>query len=47
MIRITTEDKILCLSCGENSDEVLISLEDRPELIGESCSACGRIVRGE
>jgi hypothetical protein len=41
-IKITSDDCILCLSCGVDDDGVIVSLEDRADLAGETCSQCER-----
>lgn len=40
MVKITSDDKILCLSCGKEGDGVIVDVDERPDLLGEPCSLC-------
>lgn len=42
-MRLTTDDQILCLSCGVEDDGIILNTEERPDLIGEECGKCGRV----
>lgn len=44
MIKIDSVGAIYCLSCSIEMDGALVSVEDRPDLIGESCVECERAV---
>lgn len=42
-LKITGEDSILCLSCGVDSEGVILYTSERPDLIGEECDQCERV----
>lgn len=42
-VKITSDDRVLCLACGVEDDGVIVSAEDRPDLLGEKCHLCERI----
>lgn len=42
MLKIDSMGAVLCLPCGLDSDGVLISLQDRQDLQGETCQECGK-----
>jgi formate dehydrogenase maturation protein FdhE len=42
IVKITSDDRVLCLSCGVDDDGVIVSLEDRADLKGEKCDQCER-----
>lgn len=44
MIKINGVEEIYCLLCGDNQDGVLVSLEDRADLIGGECGNCKKII---
>ena len=42
MLKIDTMENILCLNCGEDKEGVIVSLEERADLEGETCHQCQR-----
>jgi hypothetical protein len=40
MRKITADERVLCLACGEGEDGAVVSLEDRPDL--GDCEECGK-----
>jgi hypothetical protein len=44
MLKIDSLGAIYCLSCGDDKEGVLLSLEDRAELIGQECGECKEII---
>jgi hypothetical protein len=42
-LKITSDDRLLCLSCGVDDDGVIVYVEDRADLIGEQCSQCEKV----
>lgn len=40
MIKIDSVGAIYCLSCSSQIEGVIVGVEDRPDLIGESCVEC-------
>jgi hypothetical protein len=43
IMKITSDDRVLCLFCGLDDDGVIVSVRDRADLIGESCNECQRV----
>lgn len=44
MLKITAIGETYCLSCGENEEGVLLSYEDRLDLIDSVCVRCERVL---
>lgn len=45
MIKINEAGQYICPACDDDEMAgVILSLEDRPDLIGEECEACGEEV---
>ena len=42
MLKIDTMENILCLNCGEDKEGVIVSLDERADLEGETCHQCQR-----
>lgn len=44
MLKIDSMENIFCLDCGEDNDGVIVSLEERADLEGETCHQCEMVV---
>ena len=40
MVKIDSLGAIYCLSCFSQIEGVIVSVEDRPDIMGESCVEC-------
>lgn len=44
MLKINPIGDIYCLSCGEEQEGALLDYVERPDLSGESCVECERVL---
>lgn len=43
-VKITLDDRVMCLSCGVDQEGAVVYSIDRPDLVGENCALCDRAV---